>query len=323
MNQTITRKIQHILSQHSQLVIFCISFAIASLATPAFLNIGNLINIIRQASLLGILSIGMTMVIITAGIDLSNGAMLALLSCLGATWLNSGESIWVAMPLIILAAGLVGTLNGVLIAKVGLPPFIATFGMMQICRGLAFTYMKGEVIYGFAADFRFLGAGKCLGIPFPIFLLLICLVLFYFLMNWTSFGWRVYAVGANPSASHNMGINVKITLLSVYAINGMISAFVGFIYVSRLNAAEASVGELFPLEAIAASVIGGASLFGGKGTVSGAVLGAIIITIILNLMNLYGVSSVWQEFAIGVIIVGSVLLQERGIAVFQRLLTNT
>ena len=323
MSQSITRKVQYILSQHSQVVIFGILLAVASIAAPAFLNAGNVINIIRQASLLGILSIGMTIVIITAGIDLSNGAVLALLSCLGATWINSGAPIWIVIPVIIFAAGLVGTLNGVLIAKVGLPPFIATFGMMQICRGLAFTYMKGEVIYGFNPDFRFLGAGKWLGIPFPIFLLLMCLVVFYFIMNWTSFGWRIYAVGANPSASHYMGINVKATLLSVYAINGMISAFVGFIYVSRLNAAEASVGELFPLEAIAASVIGGASLFGGKGTVSGAILGAIIITIILNLMNLFGVSSVWQEFAVGLIIVGSVLLQERGIAVFQRLLTNT
>jgi ribose transport system permease protein len=323
MSQSITRKVQYILSQHSQVVIFGILLAVASIAAPEFLNAGNVINIIRQASLLGILSIGMTIVIITAGIDLSNGAVLALLSCLGATWINSGTPIWIVIPIIILAAGFVGTLNGVLIAKVGLPPFIATFGMMQVCRGLAFTYMKGEVIYGFNPDFRFLGAGKWFGIPFPIFLLFMCLVVFYFLMNWTSFGWRIYAAGANPSASHYMGINVEATLLSVYAINGMISAFVGFIYVSRLNAAEASVGELFPLEAIAASVIGGASLFGGKGTVSGAILGAIIITIILNLMNLFGVSSVWQEFAVGLIIVGSVLLQERGIAVFQRLLTNT
>ena len=135
MSQSITRKVQYILSQHSQVVIFGILLAVASIAAPAFLNAGNVINIIRQASLLGILSIGMTIVIITAGIDLSNGAVLALLSCLGATWINSGAPIWIVIPVIIFAAGLVGTLNGVLIAKVGLPPFIATFGMMQICRG--------------------------------------------------------------------------------------------------------------------------------------------------------------------------------------------
>jgi ribose transport system permease protein len=322
MRRIFAIKARYVLSQYSQVVIFGILLTVASLANPAFLNTSNIINIIRQASLLGILSIGMTIVIITGGIDLSNGSVLALLSCLGGTWINSGGSIWIVIPLIVLGAGLVGSMNGILIVKVGLPPFIATFGMMQICRGLAFTYMKGEVIYGFNPDFRFLGAGKWLGIPFPIFLLIICLIVFYFVMNRTSFGWRIYAAGANPIAAHYMGINVKTTLLSVYAINSMISAFVGFIYVSRLNAAEASVGELFPLEAIAASVIGGASLFGGKGTVSGAILGAIIITIILNLMNLFGVSSVWQEFAIGLIIVGSVLLQERGIAVFQRFVTS-
>jgi len=306
--------------RYSEFVILCVLFIGASLASPVFLKTGNLINILRQASLLGILAIGTTAVLLTAGIDLSIGSVLALTSCIAATWLHSGWPFWLVMPVILVLGGFLGLLNGTLVVKIGLPPFIATFGMMQVCRGLAFVYMKGVIIYGFTPEFRFWGAGNWGGIPFPIILLMLVFLFFHFLMNGTAFGWRIYAAGANPTASHFMGINVGNTLLWVYGINSTLSSLVGLVYISRLNAAEASIGELFPLEAIAASVIGGASLFGGKGTVGGAVIGALTITIILNLMNLLGVSSVWQEFVIGSIIVGAVLLHEKRETILQTIL---
>jgi ribose/xylose/arabinose/galactoside ABC-type transport system permease subunit len=306
--------------QYSQIMILIVLFVGASFAAPVFLTVGNLVNILRQAALLGISSIGMTMVILTGGIDLSVGSVLALLSCFAGTWLHAGWSQWYVLPIILVLGGFVGLLNGIMVVKIGLPPFMATFGMMQVCRGLAFVYMRGEslAVYGFAKDFRFWGAGKWMGIPFPIILLVIIFLIFHFLMNHTAFGWRVYAVGANRNASRVMGINTGRTLLWVYAISSIISSFAGIVYISRLNAAEPMIGETLPLEAVAASVIGGTSLWGGEGTVGGAVIGALITTIILNLMNLLGISSLWQEFVIGTIILGAVFMHERGRVVLRR-----
>jgi ribose transport system permease protein len=289
------------------LVLLCVILTIAS---PVFFTATNALNVLRVASLLVILAIGETVVILTAGIDLSIGSVLTFSSVVAALAIKAG----VPLPLA-LAAGLavgagLGFLNGLMVAIVKLPPFIATYGMMWVAAGFAVVLLKGHVVYGFDEDFRFLGVGNVMGVPMPIVLMVAMWMPSYLLLRHTTFGRSLYAVGANQEAARLSGIKKDQTLMLAYTLSGLLAAAAGLVFVARLNASEAGMGANLLLPAIAAVVIGGTSLFGGEGGIVGTLIGALIMTIVQNGMNLLGIESVWQGVVLGALIVVAVLVDQ-------------
>lgn len=290
------------------LILLALCLLISSL-NPLFLRTGNIINILRQAAILNILGIGMTLVILTGGIDLSNGAVLALSSCVAGLLLKSGYPMPVGVLVAIGIGCCCGFVNGSMVAKLRIPPFVVTYAMMFFARGVAYLSLGGKILYGFSRPFRFIGAGYLWDIPTPILISAAITLIFLFIQKYTPFGSEIYAVGADEEASRLSGIRTRRVLVRVYILSGMLSAFGGIIYMSRLNAAEPVIGEAFPLDAIAAVLIGGTPLTGGEGGVGGTIIGALIITIIINAMNLLGISSLLQSFVLGALIVTMISLQ--------------
>lgn len=303
------KQIRSVVMMLSRFMVLILLVVVLSVISPSFLTISNMINILRQTSLLFVLAAGMTLVILTGGIDLSMGSVLGLAGCLGAMLIKSqGNLIGIAGAL---AVGLLfGLVNGSMVVYIGLPSFLVTYGTMQIARGLAIAVMRGNVIWGFDPSFRSLGAGSFMGIPTLILSGIGVFILIHFVLSYTTFGRKIYLVGDNAPAAIHAGVNVKGTTLYVYALAGIISAFSGLMYVARLNSAEAGLGNMFELDAIAAAVMGGTSIVGGRGTVFGTVIGALIITLLRNALNLLGVSSLWQPFVIGFCIVLAVLTDQ-------------
>ena len=290
------------------LVVMCVA---AALISDAFLNPFNLINVARQIALFGIVSVGMTFVILTAGIDLSVGSIVAVAAVVSALLLNHG----IAVPLVILAGlGIgvaLGAINGAGITFGGLPPFIMTLGMMVMGRGLAMTISDGHPIHfpDASANFAWLGQGNLLRLPVPVWIFAAVATIAYVTLRYTPFGRNIYAVGSNPEAARLAGINVGLVVFSVYVISGALSALTALIFVSRLTVGEPVAGVGLELEAIAVTVIGGTSLFGGEGGVVGTVIGAAIFAVLANILNLAGVSPFTQQIVKGAIIVVAVLFE--------------
>ncbi|MCK4988442.1 MAG: ABC transporter permease [Desulfobacterales bacterium] len=295
---------------YSRILILLVLCTLISFFSPHFLQASNIINILRQAAILNILGVGMTVVIITGGIDLSNGAVLALSSCTAAILLKDAG---LPMPIGIIAAVIIGSccglINGTMVAKVSIPPFVITYAMMFFTRGLAFLFLQGKIIYGFTPEFRFIGTGYVWGVPMPIIISAVVTIIFIFMQKYTPFGSEIYAVGADEEASMLSGIRTKSVVIRVYILSGILSALAGIVYMARLNASEPVIGEAFPLDAIAAVLIGGTPLSGGEGGVGGTVIGALVITIIINAMNLLGISSLLQTFVLGALIIIMISVQ--------------
>jgi ribose transport system permease protein len=290
------------------LVLMCIT---AALISDAFLNPFNLINVARQIALFGIVSVGMTFVILTAGIDLSVGSIVAVAAVVSALLLNVGSPV----PFVI-AAGLgigivLGAINGAGITLGRLPPFIMTLSMMVMGRGLAMTISDGHPIHfpDASANFAWLGQGYLLRLPVPVWIFAAVAVAAYIVLRYTPFGRNIYAVGSNTEAARLAGINVGLVTFSVYVISGVLSALTALIFVSRLTVGEPVAGVGLELEAIAVTVIGGTSLFGGEGSVIGTVIGAAIFAVLANILNLAGVSPFTQQIVKGAIIVLAVLFE--------------
>jgi ribose transport system permease protein len=290
------------------LVVLCV---VAALISPAFLNPFNLINVVRQVALFGIVSVAMTYVILTAGIDLSVGSIVAVTAVVCALMLKSG----VPIPAVLIAGFAVGialgAINGLGITLGGIPPFIMTLGTMVMGRGLALTIADGHPI-GFdnaAKDFAWLGQGTPFGLPAAIWIFAAVAGLSFVVLRYTPFGRNVYAVGSNREAARLSGINVGLTIFFVYIISGVLAALTGMIFISRLTVGEPTAGMGLELEAIAITVIGGTSLFGGEGSVIGTVIGAAIVAVLANILNLAGVSPFTQQIVKGAIIVAAVLFE--------------
>lgn len=281
---------------------------VLSLASDAFLTSANIVNVLRQAALLFLLASGLTLVILTAGLDLSVGANVAMSACLAATLMKSTGSIAVAVFAGLGCGLLIGVANGILITLVRIPPFIATYGMLWILHGITYWFMKGETIHGFPPAFRAVGSGYWLGIPIPVYLMGVFLLIGVLFAQRTRWGQEIHAVGANPEAARLSGVPVKRRLVLVYAVSGAMAGLASLIFLARLNSAEADVGESLTLPAIAAVLIGGTSLFGGVGSVFGTLIGALILTLVLNGMNLLSISASWQPVVTGVIVVLAVFL---------------
>ncbi len=277
--------------------------AVLALATDAFLSTNNLLNVLRQASLLFLLASGLTLVILTAGLDLSVGANIGLSACMAATVMKQTGS-----PLLGAAVGVgcgltVGLGNGLMVALMRIPPFIATYGMLWVVHGVTYWFMAGTTIYGFPAEFRALGSGHFLGVPIPVYLMFVFLTLGAFFAARTTYGQEIYAIGANREAARLSGIPIAKRLILVYAVSGAMAGLASLVFLARLNSAEGDIGEAFTLPAIAAVLIGGTSLFGGVGTVSGTLVGALILTLVLNGMNLLTIDANWQPLLTGTIVI--------------------
>lgn len=297
----------------SRIFVLALLVTFMALVTPNFLTGTNTINILRQASLSAILALGETIVILTAGIDLSIGAVLTMSGIVGATVLKmEGVPLWVGVLAGVGCGALVGLLNGLMVAVVRLPAFIATYGTMWIAQGLAVVFLRGYIIYDFDKRFRFIGTGYFLDIPMPIIIMALVFGVFWFIMHKSTLGRSLYAVGARQETARLSGINIQRTLILAYTFSGLCAGLAGMLFVARLNAAEAGLGDSLLLPVIAGVVLGGTSLFGGEGGISGTVIGVIIMMIIINGMNLLGINSVWQGPVQGAIIIIAVILDQWG-----------
>jgi ribose transport system permease protein len=281
---------------------------VLAFASDVFLTQSNLLNVFRQASLLFLMASGLTLVVLTGGIDLSIGANVALSACLAGTLIKATGSP-VEGAIIALGCGtLIGVVNGVLVATVRMPSFIATYGMMWLINGLTYYYMAGNTIYGFPQGFRQLGSGYLFAIPVPVYLMLLFLGLAALFTSRTIYGQQVYAIGSNPVSARFSGIPVKRRLVLVYALSGLMAGLASLVFLARLNSAEGDIGAPLTLPAIAAVLIGGTSLFGGVGTPSGTLIGALLLTLVLNGLNLLNIDANWQPFVTGGIIIVAVLV---------------
>jgi len=291
------------------LLILCILLAIL---IPPFARPGNLLNILRQISTNGIVAVGMTFVILTGGIDLSTGSILALTSVLAASFAHPGEYPFIIPLFIALAAGAAcGAINGLLISKKKIPPFIATLGMMTAARGSALVYTNGRPVIGLDESYTAIGGGYIFHIPIPVIIFLLVALAGAFMLRYTRFGRHVYATGGNELAAKISGVRTDRKITAVYIIAGLLSGLAGIILSSRVMAGSPVGGAGYELDAIAATVIGGTSLKGGTGSITGTIVGALIIGVMNNGLDLSGVSSYWQQIVKGTIIVLAVMLDRR------------
>jgi ribose/xylose/arabinose/galactoside ABC-type transport system permease subunit len=282
----------------------------ASMLSDRFLTVPNLLNILRQVAIVGILAIGMTFVILTKGIDLSVGSLLGISVVLYAGLLEN-YSMAVAIPVGLAAATLAGLVNGIGVAWARIPPFIMTLGMLSFARGLAFIYTGGTPIPILNESFYSLGNGYVAGIPIPSLILLAVLAVSAIILSLTAFGRSVYGIGSNEEAARLSGVPVKLYKVIVYAISGLVSGLAGLVYASQLSIGTPIAGQGYELDAIAAVVVGGTSLFGGKGTVAGTFIGTLIIGVLANILNLTGVDPYVQQLFKGALIVVAVYVMSR------------
>ncbi|WP_238933427.1 ABC transporter permease [Brevibacillus choshinensis] len=281
---------------------------VLSIINSDFLTISNIFNVLRQISINALIAFGMTFVILTGGIDLSVGSMLALASAITAGLMASGMDTWLAVLIGLLAGVVMGAINGVIITKGKVAPFIGTLATMTVFRGLTLVYTEGRPITGLNPDFAMLGKGFFLDIPMPVIWMLISFAILYFILRHTTFGRHVYALGSNEEATKLSGISTGKVKVLVYSISGLFAALSGIILTSRLNSAQPTAGTSYELDAIAAVVLGGTSLSGGRGWIVGTLIGAMIIGVLDNGLNLLNVSSFYQSVVKGAVILIAVLL---------------
>ncbi|SOE20196.1 inositol transport system permease protein [Spirosomataceae bacterium TFI 002] len=299
----------HKLKEYGIFISFIVVCLVLSYATPQFLSLSNWTIIITQVSINALLAFGVTFVIITGGIDLSVGSIVAVAGVVAASLAQDGaNSVGVAVAGGLLAGLAFGLLNGFLITKSKIAPFIVTLGTMTIGRGLALILSKGRPVSNLSDSFNFIGGGKVFGLPVPIIILIVVFVLSSILLRKTIFGRYIYAIGGNEEAAWASGINVQKIKLAAYAIGGGLAGLAGILLTSRITTGQPNSGMGFELDAIAAVVIGGTSTTGGRGTMIGTLIGVLLIGVINNGLDLLNVSSYYQQVVMGTIIIGAVLL---------------
>lgn len=304
--------------KYGMVFIFVAMCLVLSFVAPGFATLRNLTNVVRQVSIIGILAMGVTFCIITCGIDLSSGSVLAFVGVIVASFSQTkvvdGQPVSVVAPILIgivlaLAAGaLMGMINGALTAYTKIPPFVATLGMMTVARGAALLYSGGRPIGYLKPSFSFIGGGSFLKIPVPIWIYLAVGILSYILLSKSQFGRYVFAIGGNEQAARICGINVERNLVYVYTYAGFLSAISGILLVARTAAGNPTYGVSYELDAIASTVIGGTSLSGGVGSIPMCVVGAMVIGVLNTGMDLLGVNAYWQQIVKGIIIVVAVVI---------------
>jgi len=289
------------------IIIICV---VMSIITPVFATSTNVFNVLRQVSINAIIAMGMTFVILTAGIDLSVGPICALSGMTAVVMIAVlGYPVWVAVLCALLVGMLCGAFNGVMVAKTGIPPFIVTMAMMSIARGMTFFVSGGQSIRVDVPAYNIIGTGFVFAqFSYPVLYAIIIFVVLWFVLNYTKFGRHVYAVGGNPETARFCGINIQRTKIIVFMLSGLLSAFAGVVLTARMFTGQPSMGDGFELDAIAAVVLGGTSMAGGKGRLGGTILGVILIGLINNSLNLLAVPFFMQMVAKGVVILIAVNL---------------
>lgn len=301
------RKFWLVARKYATFVILCIIFIVMFFLTDRFFTFKNLSNVGRQISMNAILSVGMTIVIISGGIDLSVGAIVAMSSVVCANVLTATNSILLAILAALAIGTAIGFINGILISKTGIAPFIITLSSSSICSGAVLVLTMAMPIPLSNEAFKELGQGSLWILPYPFLLMMILFILAAYLMNKTKFGRYVYAIGGNEKASVVAGIQVVRIKTIVYCLCGFLAALTGVVYTSRLSSGVPSLGDGYEMQAITAAVIGGASLSGGRGGIWGTLIGAIIIGVLNNALNLLQVNSYYQNIVTGVVVLAAVL----------------
>ena len=309
-----------VIQEYGIFIAFLLLATILSFSNEYFLTAGNISNVLLQTSINGILAIGMTFVILTRGIDLSVGSVVALAGIVSASLATTSATAGIAgapySPFIAIPIGLLvgigcGALVGTIVSRFAVPAFVATLGMLSAARGLTLIYGGGKPVPALVPDFRWIGTGNILGIPVPVILLAIVFLVSWWILNRSRFGRYIYAVGGNPHAANTSGINISRVRFSVYVISGGLAGLAGMILSARTGSALPQAGISYELDAIAAVVIGGTSLSGGVGRITGTLIGALIIGVMNNGLDLMGIQSYYQQVLKGALIVGAVMLDQK------------
>lgn len=279
-----------------------------SLASPMFLSTSNLMSILRQAAVYVIMGLGMSFVMMTGGVDLSQGSLLALIGVISAYIVQNVGSIPLAILASVVVGALIGSVNGSIIACLNIPPFIATLASMYLCRGLTLVITQASPIVLTNDAFKWIGTGSLLGLPVPVYIFLVAAAAGQFILSYTATGRFILAVGSNQEAARLSGIKTRWNKCKAYILSGIMVSIAGVVYVSRLGAAQATAGQSYEMEAIAAAVLGGTSVMGGEGTVFGTVLGAIVVAIVRNAMVLLEISTYYQQIVTGAVILIAVII---------------
>ena len=299
------------MSELTTVIALVILMAVITIINSNFLTANNLLNLLLQVTSNALIAFGMTFVILTGGIDLSVGSILALSSALTAGLLGSGMPVTLAILISLILGCILGMINGLLISYGKLAPFIVTLATMTIFRGATLVYTNGNPITKGLSDtflFQFLGQGYIVGIPFPVIIMFIVFIVLYVLLHKTAFGKSVYAIGGNEKAAYISGVKLNKVKIIIYSISGIMASISGLIITSRLSSAQPTAGASYEMDAIAAVVLGGTSLSGGKGRILGTLIGALIIGVLNNGLNIIGVSAFWQQVVKGVVILIAVLI---------------
>jgi len=292
------------------LIVLLVLFGGMTLASTEFLTADNMANLARQVAVFGIIAVGQLLVILTAGIDLSVGSVLGLTGCIAAELLVHGTGIVPAILIAMAAGAAIGVFNGSLVAYGKLPPFIVTLGMLGIARGAVLVLTDASTVQPLPDAFGNIANGDFLGLPNLLWMFIVVVVVASFVLRRTVFGRYVYAVGSNPESARLAGVPVTRVLVAVYAISGLLAAVGGVLFTSRLNAGVPTAGTGYELNAIAACVIGGASLFGAKGGAFGAAAGALIVGVLNNGGNLLAINSFYLQIIIGALILAAVAFDQ-------------
>lgn len=309
------------LDKFRSLILLIVFSSLISIINPRFLTWGNLSNVFRQTSINAIIAAGMTFVILTSGIDLSVGSILGFSSAVAAKMIASGYNIFLSLLVALVIGAVSGMVNGIIITKGKVQPFIATLAMMILLRGSTMVFTSGKPIAvtgnHISPIFRFIGTGTIrlfflpIRVPVPIIIMAIAFAICYYILTQTQFGRHIYAVGGNEEASLLSGVNTTKVKILAYTISGILASIAGVIVTSRLSSAQPGAGDGFELDAIAAVVLGGTSLVGGQGTIAGTIIGALIIGILNNALNLMDVQSYYQMIAKAIVILIAVLLDKK------------
>ncbi|MGV2989835.1 ABC transporter permease [Vibrio sp. E150_011] len=307
------------ISKYAIYVVFVAMCIVMSILSPVFLTVANLLNVMTQMASIGLLALGVTIIIITRGIDLSSGSVLAVAAVVSAStaqtldwsmrmYPNLPELPVIVPILVALGVGaFCGLINGALIAYTGIPPFIATLGMMIIARGAALLYSDGRPISSLIDSYQWIGQGTLGGIPVPVVIFLVMALFTYLLLNYTRFGKYAYAIGGNETAAYVSGINVTKYKILVYVYAGFLAGIAALILTARINSGQPGLGNMYELDAIAAATVGGVSHAGGIGTIQGTIVGTMIMGVLQNGLDLLNVSAYWQQVVKGLVIVVAVI----------------
>ncbi|SHK36391.1 monosaccharide ABC transporter membrane protein, CUT2 family [Clostridium cavendishii DSM 21758] len=291
------------------LIVLCVGI---SIITPSFLTFANITNVLTQVSVNAIIAVGMTFVILTGGIDLSVGSTLAITGAIAASIVKSTGNVFLAFIVAAIIGTAIGLVNGIIISKGKLQAFIATLATMTILRGLTYVFTNGTPISGLGKGFTSLGNGQIAVLPVPVLITALVFIIAYYALTQTRFGRYLYALGGNEDSARLSGINTDKIKATAYAVSGLVAALSGIIVTSRIGSASPNAGVGYELDAIAAVVIGGTSLSGGEGKITGTIIGALIIGVLNNGLNLMNVSPFYQSIVKGAVILIAVLMDKKG-----------